>query len=206
MYRWQKILAWSYAKKFYISIRVFDHWKLCICIKRHLADSWNILVKASNKTWTLSSAESEASTLIDSFWSFRYHESEEKMISLISRSCCWTCSFPILTCTNAPGDRWPQLIFLRDWLWCVYNTPQLIFIICNIWPANSPSALLPEIFFLNWSTLFKNYSKCRNWIFEFWHFPQIFVLLILTCLVTLFDRKLQVFKNSPKWTIFGIFD
>ena len=28
----------------------------------------------------------------------------------------------------------------------------------------------------------------------------------LSCLVTLFDRKLQVFKNSPKWTIFGIFN
>ena len=41
--------------------------------------------------------------------------------------------------------------------------------------------------------------------FEFWHFPPIFVLLKLTCLVTLFDRKLQVFKNSPKWTFFGIF-
>ena len=32
---------------------------------------------------------------------------------------------------------------------------------------------------------------------EFWHFPPIFFLLKLTCLVTLFDRKLQVFKNSP---------
>ena len=42
--------------------------------------------------------------------------------------------------------------------------------------------------------------------FEFWHFLPIFVLLKLTCLVTLFDRKLQVFKNSPNWTIFGIFD
>ena len=41
---------------------------------------------------------------------------------------------------------------------------------------------------------------------EFWHFPPIFVLLKLTCLVTLSDRKLQVFKNSPKWTIFGIFN
>ena len=30
--------------------------------------------------------------------------------------------------------------------------------------------------------------------------------LKLTCLVTLFDRKLQVFKKSPKWTIFGIFN
>ena len=54
-------------------------------------------------------------------------------------------------------------------------------------------------------TLFENYSKCRIWIFEFWHFPPIFVLLKVTCLVTLFDRKLQIFKNSPKWTIFVIF-
>ena len=30
-------------------------------------------------------------------------------------------------------------------------------------------------------------------------FPPIFVLLKLTCLVTLFDRKLHVFKNSPNW-------
>ena len=53
-------------------------------------------------------------------------------------------------------------------------------------------------------TLFANYSTCRICIFEFWHFPPIFVLLKLTCLVTLFDRKLQVFINLPKWTIFGI--
>ena len=35
--------------------------------------------------------------------------------------------------------------------------------------------------------------------FEFWHFPPIFDLLKLTCLVTLFDRKLHVFKKSPNW-------
>ena len=46
----------------------------------------------------------------------------------------------------------------------------------------------------------------QNVAFEFWHLPPIFVLLKLTCLVTLFDRKIQVFKNSPKWTIFGIFN
>ena len=34
---------------------------------------------------------------------------------------------------------------------------------------------------------------------------SIFVLLKLTCLVTLFDRKIQVFKKSPKLKIFGIF-
>ena len=28
----------------------------------------------------------------------------------------------------------------------------------------------------------------------------------MTCLVTLFDHKLTVFKNSPKLTIFGIFN
>ena len=38
----------------------------------------------------------------------------------------------------------------------------------------------------------------QNVAFEFWHFPPIFVLLKLTCLVTLFD--------SPKLTIFGIFN
>ena len=39
----------------------------------------------------------------------------------------------------------------------------------------------------------------QNVAFEFWHFQPSF------CLVTLFDRKLQVFKNSPKWTIFWHF-
>ena len=36
-------------------------------------------------------------------------------------------------------------------------------------------------------TLFENHPKCRIWIFQFWHFSSIFVLLKLTCLVTLFD-------------------
>ena len=44
----------------------------------------------------------------------------------------------------------------------------------------------------------------KNVSFEFWHFPPIFVLLKLTCLVTLFDPKLQICKNSPKWTILDI--
>ena len=48
-------------------------------------------------------------------------------------------------------------------------------------------------------TLFENYSKCRIWIFEFWYFSPIFVLLKLTWLVTLFDRKLHLSKNSPNW-------
>ena len=44
-----------------------------------------------------------------------------------------------------------------------------------------------------------NYSKCRIWSFQFWHLPPIFVLLELTCLVTLFDRKHQIFINSLNW-------
>ena len=48
-------------------------------------------------------------------------------------------------------------------------------------------------------------SNSCIWIVEFWHFPPIFVLLKLTCLVTLFDRKLQVFKNSPILSILRLF-
>ena len=45
--------------------------------------------------------------------------------------------------------------------------------------------------------MFENYSNCRIWIFQ---------ILKVTCLVTLFDRKLQIYKKSPKYTIFGIFN
>ena len=54
--------------------------------------------------------------------------------------------------------------------------------------------------------MFENHPKCHIRTIRIWHFPPIFVQLKLTCLVTLFDRKLQVFKNSPKLTIFGIFN
>ena len=40
-----------------------------------------------------------------------------------------------------------------------------------------------------------DYNITQNVPFEFWHFPPIFVLLKLTCLVTLFDRKLKVFEK-----------
>ena len=53
------------------------------------------------------------------------------------------------------------------------------------------------------SCLLTLWQQCQNLVFEhehvvieFWHFPPIFVLLKLTCLETLFDRKLQVFKNG----------
>ena len=49
-------------------------------------------------------------------------------------------------------------------------------------------------------------SAWMNIIFQFWHFSPIFVQLKLTCLVTLRDHKLKVFKHLPKWTIFSIFN
>ena len=53
------------------------------------------------------------------------------------------------------------------------------------------------------STMFEFTQKCLIWIFQFWYLPPIFVLLKLTCLVTLFVLKLQIFKNRFwhfKWT------
>ena len=41
--------------------------------------------------------------------------------------------------------------------------------------------------------------------FEFWHFPLIFVLRKMACLVTLFDHKLQIFKKSTYFDIFNEF-
>ena len=63
----------------------------------------------------------------------------------------------------------------------------------------------PKWIFLDYFHCLTINHKCRIWIFHIWHFLPIFVLLKLTCLVILFDLKLQVFKNSQKLTIFGIF-
>ena len=53
-----------------------------------------------------------------------------------------------------------------------------------------------------------NLSHClkitQNVAYDFLNFGSFHQFL--SYLVTLFDRKLQVFKNSPKWTIFGIFN
>ena len=47
--------------------------------------------------------------------------------------------------------------------------------------------------------------KMSHLIFSILALSTNFVLLKLTRLVTLFDRKLQVFKGLPKWTFFGIY-
>ena len=55
-------------------------------------------------------------------------------------------------------------------------------------------------------TVVENHQKCRKLNFLILAFFTTFVLLRLTYLVTLFGRKFQVFKKSPKLTIFGIFN
>ena len=48
--------------------------------------------------------------------------------------------------------------------------------------------------------------KVSHLNFSILAFTTNFVLLKVICLVTLFDSKFQVFKKSPKWTIFRIFN
>ena len=69
---------------------------------------------------------------------------------------------------------------------CQTHNLTLITYFNNFLPLNSTFVLY---------FVFKNRLKCHIWVFQFWHFPPIFVLLQLTCLVTLFDRKLEVFNN-----------
>ena len=45
----------------------------------------------------------------------------------------------------------------------------------------------------------------QNVAFDFWHFPPIFVLSKMTCLVTLFERKLQGFEKLAKIDCFLAF-
>ena len=109
---------------------------------------------------------------------------------------------------------WIDLLMKSQWVKMTQNLPRFL-----AWKFK----LFSNIFVTKFKSKFKltnSYFLCKienstfahclkitqNIAFEFWHFPPIFVLLKLTCLVTLFDRKLQVFKNSPKWTIFGIFE
>ena len=54
----------------------------------------------------------------------------------------------------------------------------------------------------NVEKLFENYLK---YLIRIQAFPLIFVLLKMTCLITMFGLKLQVCKNSLKSTIFGNF-
>ena len=66
-------------------------------------------------------------------------------------------------------------------------------------------SLRPLIIFSNTLHIVQKSLEMSHLDFQSWHFPPIFVLLKVTSLVTLFVHKVQVSKNSPNWTIFGIF-
>ena len=51
--------------------------------------------------------------------------------------------------------------------------------------------------------LFENYSKCRIWMFQFWHFPPTFVLK-MTCVVTLFGFQ-KLVKIDHFWHSYWTF-
>ena len=53
--------------------------------------------------------------------------------------------------------------------------------------------------------VFQNHPKYRIGIFQHWHFPPIFVILKVTSLVTLFDRKPSGFQKLAKIEYFWHF-
>ena len=104
---------------------------------------------------------------------------------------CWTCSLE-KRCTHISTPSFTNVDMV------IFGKKQKLCVFC-------PSFL--KILSKEFQRfLAKKYSKCRIWTFLFWHFPSIFVLLKVTCLVTLFDNKLHVVKNSPNQTIFGNFN
>ena len=62
-------------------------------------------------------------------------------------------------------------------------------IFARIWNLTGENKLTKETLRLSFM-VFENHLKCLIGIFQFCHFPPFFVLLKLTGLVTLFDRKL----------------
>ena len=73
--------------------------------------------------------------------------------------------------------------------------------------SNHPTTHVNSIGFIviSQATMLEKYSKYCIFYFQFWHFLPIFCPIKETYLVTLYDCKLQSFKNSPKLTFFGIF-
>ena len=132
---------------------------------------------------------------------FRSSSLEVSSLSDSFRFCCWKTS-PL---HNLSGMKrvFKHIINLSEKI-VSSSTLLPFFTSINLMQINQEMRNFLGFLIFLLSTLFENYSKCRIWIFEFWHLSPIFVLSKLTSLVTLYDRKLQVFKNSPKWTIFGL--
>ena len=88
----------------------------------------------------------------------------------------------------------------------VKNSPKKFIKIEFFWKKCTKQREIILVFGHYTSQCLKITQKVAFSIFQFWDFPPMFVLLKLTCLVTLFDRKFQIFKKSLKLTVFGIFD
>ena len=88
------------------------------------------------------------------------------------------------------GWRWKELFFQRSLPHTFKKVGLMNFLSAQRRKKNCEWNILTKYFQFK-----KNH---RNWIhlnFQFWHFPPIFVILELTCLVTLYDRKFQFSKS-----------
>ena len=72
----------------------------------------------------------------------------------------------------------------------------------NVWKSKA-NEWIRENKFDTITELFENYSKCRIWMFQFWHFPPTFVLK-MTCLVTLFGFQ-KLVKIDHFWHSYWTF-
>ena len=86
----------------------------------------------------------------------------------------------------------------------VHNTFAGTFAVTKLFDVWPESLLSRDLLFLTQSQCLKINQKSFQFS-NFDIFQKKFVLLKLTCLVTLFDYKHHVLKSTPKWTIFYIF-
>ena len=111
----------------------------------------------------------------------------------------------ILTPSSNPSAQFCTLKTQAEHYWGVVQKHKLTDytdltkhnLIHNLKNLTKPRAL--KMFPYKGQTVFENHPKYCIWRFQFGHFLPIFVQLKLTCLVTLFDCKLQAFKNSSNW-------
>ena len=123
-----------------------------------------------------------------------------------------TLSLAVITVFNTPNTL-NVTNSLMVWTW--YLLQVLLGMINHTRNGSNIWIFMPKLMIFVWK--FKTLAPINSWLmlwrtetphclkitqnvaFEFWHFPPIFVLLKVTCLVTLFDRKLQVCKNLLNW-------
>ena len=108
--------------------------------------------------------------------------------------------------------KWREANGIDIWyrIWRIYPTQPRCFKMTEKVSFNI-SSVASYIYIFGTLTMFENHPKFRIWVFQFWHFPSIFVLLkvtclaehwcfwkirsMLCCLVTLFDCKIDYFDN-----------